>query len=164
MNTTNPHRYRNSSEAGFTLMELLIAIILVSILAGLAAPAYSSFIASQRAKSIATDLFSSLLIARSEAISKNSNVSLSPKSGDWLNGWQVKAADNTVLDDQGSITGATIALTPDGTTSIIYSASGRLKTSAPIFVITTTYGSSAVNQCVSVSLSGRPYIKASSTC
>lgn len=164
MNTTNPYRYRKSFEAGFTLMELIIAIILVSILAGLAAPAYSSLIASQRAKSIATDLFSSLLIARSEAVSKNANVTLSPKSGDWLNGWQVKAADNTVLDDQGAITGATIALTPDGTTSVIYSASGRLKTLEPTFVITTTYGSSTVNQCVSVSLSGRPYIKASSIC
>lgn len=164
MNTTNRHRSRNSSEAGFTLMELIIAIILVSILAGLAAPAYSSLIASQRAKSIATDLFSSLLIARSEAVAKNASVTLSPKSNNWLNGWQVKSADNTVLDDQGSISGATITLTPNGTTSVVYSASGRLTTSAPTFLITTTYGSSTVNQCVSVSLSGRPYMKESSTC
>ncbi len=37
MNTTNFHRYRNSFETGFTLMELIVTIILVSILAGIAA-------------------------------------------------------------------------------------------------------------------------------
>lgn len=157
------HRSPNARLAGFTLLELMVAIIIISIFAALAGPSFSSLIANQRAKRVASDMFGSLLIARSEAITRNANVTMSQKSGDWANGWQVTASDGTVLDDKNQATSVTITPSPS-TSSVVYNASGHLTTTAPSFVITTTAGSDTIYQCVSVSLSGRPYMKAASSC
>jgi prepilin-type N-terminal cleavage/methylation domain len=153
----------NHRIVGFTLLELMVAIIIVSVLAALAGPSFSNLIANQRAKRVASDMFGSLLIARSEAITRNANVTMSQKSGDWANGWQVTASDGTILDDKNQATSVTITPSPS-TSSIAYNASGHLTATAPTFVITTTAGSETIYQCVSVSLSGRPYMKAASSC
>lgn len=43
---------------GFTMVELLVAMVVVALLAMIAVPAYSSFIVSSRAKDAAADLMS----------------------------------------------------------------------------------------------------------
>jgi len=149
--------------AGFTLPELMVAITITAILAGLAAPSFSTLIANQRAKAVASELFATLSMARSEAIGRNANVTLSPKTGAWQNGWQIfdPSNGNNLLDDRGATTGVTIA----GPASLVYRPSGRIQaTSAPSFVITTASGSTTVYQCVSADLSGRPYMKAAPSC
>jgi type IV fimbrial biogenesis protein FimT len=142
---------------------LLVAISITGILAAMASPAFTSLIASQRAKAIASELFATLSRARSEAIARNATVTLSPKSGGWKNGWQILDPANAanVLDDRGSTNGAAIT----GPASVSYRASGRLQAgAAPSFLVTTTSGSTTMYQCVSVDLSGRPYMLAASSC
>jgi len=142
---------------------LLTAMTISGILAAMAAPAFSGLIASQRAKAAASELFATLSRARSEAIARNAAVTLLPKGGDWKNGWQILDPSNAanVLDDRGSATGATIA----GPTNVIYRPSGRLQAAAaPSFLVTVSSGSSTTYQCVSVDLSGRPYMLAASSC
>lgn len=158
------HSSLNCRRTGFTLIELMVAVAIIGILAALAGPSFSSLIASQRAKAVASELFASLSKARSEAITRNANVTLSQKTGGWQNGWQVLDPSSAVLDDRGAASGATVTTIPANTASVIYRASGRVQTSAPSFVITTTAGSTNIYQCVSVDLSGRPYMKAASTC
>ncbi len=63
---------------GFTLIELLVTIGVMAILAALGAPALTGFIASQRNRSMATDLSIALTKARSEAVKQNTSVTLSP--------------------------------------------------------------------------------------
>ena len=63
---------RRSGCAGFTLIELLVVVALVAIIQLLAAPALSGMANSMRLTSAANSLFSSLLLARSEAIKRNS--------------------------------------------------------------------------------------------
>lgn len=46
------------SVLGFTMVELLVAMVVVALLAMIAVPAYSSFIVSSRAKDAAADLMS----------------------------------------------------------------------------------------------------------
>src|SRR5512140_629382 len=74
---------------GFTLTELLVVIAVASILAALAAPSFTDLIASKRAQAVASELYFSLLKARSEALTRNANVTLSPKAGGWQTGWQI---------------------------------------------------------------------------
>src|SRR5450830_1885053 len=85
-----------AGQQGFTMAELLIVLAIVGILASLAAPSFSQFIKSQRIKSMATDLNASLSLARSEAVKRNKNVTLSPDvgTGFWQNGWQIADPDN----------------------------------------------------------------------
>lgn len=152
-----PLRPPRTDREGFTLVEILIVIAIVGILASLAAPSFSELIKSQRIKSMATDLNSSLTLARSEAIKRNKNVTLSPATvGSWQEGWQI--ADPDFAGNNIEVHSAFSGLTATGPDSVIYRSSGRIAGTAPTFNISAT-GTTA-QRCVSVDLSGRPYIKA----
>jgi type IV fimbrial biogenesis protein FimT len=62
--------------AGFTMVELLVVVAVVSILALLAAPSFNDFIRLQRLKSVTAQLTTDLQLARSEAASRNTQVRL----------------------------------------------------------------------------------------
>jgi len=147
---------------GFTLAELLIVMAIVGILASLAAPAFSQFIKSQRIKSMASDLNASLTLARSEAIKRNANATITP-TGTWQGGWQITVpnlspppAPDIVVETHSAFTGLTVS----GPAAVTYQSSGRVQgTTAPTFTISATGVSD--QRCVSVDLSGRPNVKAS---
>lgn len=152
-----PRLRPTTSEAGFTLIELLMAVAITGILATVAAPSFNSMIESQRAKSASTDLYIALTHARSEAIKRNANITISPNGGDWTNGWQVLDPASALIQDHAAVRTVSIA----GPTSVVYRASGRLLAgTAPSFAITGSLSTSA--RCVAVDLSGRPNIKAGS--
>lgn len=58
--------------SGFTLVELMVVVAVLAVLQTLAAPAFSGLVSSMRLSTAANSLFSSLLLARSEAIKRNS--------------------------------------------------------------------------------------------
>jgi type IV fimbrial biogenesis protein FimT len=148
---------------GFTILELLITVSIVAIMAAVAAPSLADAIARQREKSAASELLSSLLRARSEAVGRNSNVTLAPVAGGWQQGWKIldPANASTILDSHGVSGGLSIS----GPTSVVYDPSGRVRGGvAPMFVVTGVAGSTSSFRCVSVALSGRPYQKAAATC
>ena len=140
------------------MTELLIVVAIVGILASLAAPSFSELIKSQRIKSMATDINASLSRARSEAVKRNRNVTLSPATaGSWQGGWQIADPDNAGSNIE--VHAAFAGLTATGPDSVTYRSSGRIQgTAAPAFNISAA-GVSA-QRCVSVDLSGRPYMTA----
>ncbi|TMK72692.1 MAG: prepilin-type N-terminal cleavage/methylation domain-containing protein [Actinobacteria bacterium] len=147
---------------GFTATEMVVALAIAAILATLAVPAFNGIIASQRAQVCASDLYVALAKARSNAVARNNTVTLQAIAGNWQNGWQILDVNNNVLDSHAAETAVTIA--PQA--AVTYTASGRLPagTAAPVFAISTTSGSTHNYQCVSVTLTGRPYMKAAQTC
>lgn len=61
-------RFRKSTDAGFTLMELMVAVAIAAVLAVIAIPNFGIFMANVRLKNSADDLYFSLQRTRMEAI------------------------------------------------------------------------------------------------
>lgn len=88
--------------AGFTIIELLVVMAVAAVFLSLAAPGFADFVLRMRLGSSMSDLKSDLLLARSEAIRRNSRVVVCPRSSatssacaasvaatTWMNGWLV---------------------------------------------------------------------------
>jgi len=141
---------------GFTIIEALLVIAILAILAAIGMPNLSTFILSQRLKSASFDIFSTLVYARSEAITRNGTVNVTPVGGNWSGGWTViDAATGTTLRSQGALNGITMT----GPASVSYAGMGRLNTAITSFSITATGVNDSNSRCVSVDLSGRPVTK-----
>lgn len=153
-----PARTRRAM-AGVTLVELVVAMALLALLTTLAAPAMSRLMTSQRLKTAASNLHLALVKTRSEALKRNTNVTLSRTDGNWSNGWTIEAGA-TQIDTAPAAKGVTVSA--GSTTSIVYAPNGRVSTGAgSVFVLSAT----GVNpRCVSIDSSGRPYAKEGSTC
>ena len=150
--------------AGFTLIEMLTVLTIVGILAMTAAPSFSPLIATKRAEAVATDLYISLVTARSEATKRNADATLAQKTGGWQLGWQVSvvnpsdAAATLIIDDHPATNGLAVS----GPASVVYQSSGRVQGNTnPAFVVKAVHGSSTEQRWVCVDLSGRPLAKAS---
>lgn len=80
--TIAPTPHYSFSAAAFTLVELLIAISIIAILLGLAAPSFQSFILDARLTAEARKFSLALQTARSEASRINASVLLCASAGD----------------------------------------------------------------------------------
>ena len=67
---------RQTGSAGFTLIELMIAITILGILTAFALPNYSQWIANTRVRTAATGLQNGLMLAKAEAVARNAKVQL----------------------------------------------------------------------------------------
>ena len=83
---------RRGRTLGFTLIEAMVAISILAILAGLAAANFSSIINSSRIRAAALDFTTDLAMARSEAIKRNTEVTLAYGGSEWAGGWSLTAS------------------------------------------------------------------------
>ena len=145
-------------ERGFTLIELMTTLTVLAIMLGIAVPSFRNFIAAQKVKTAAYELVSSMMLARSEAVKRNSPVLVTPGSAAaWAGGWAVSAGATT-LQQQQAVAGVTITpkdpadpATAMALANMSFAASGRLAAKA-YFEIAGT----AATKCVKVDLSGIP--------
>lgn len=85
------------SNNGFTVIEAMIVVAILSVLLALAAPPLTDFLEDMQARQNTNELLSSLLLARSEAVTRNRTVSLCTANGvaattcdtsrSWHDGW-----------------------------------------------------------------------------
>lgn len=142
--------------AGFTIIELILAVAVLSVMGALAAPSFSGMIATSRVKGAATSLHVAMLKARSEAVKRNASVRVVRNGTNWGQGWRVLDAANNVLADQAAP--ANVTITPTTPATITYLRSGRLSGgAAPNFTLSTPKANK--KGCVSVELSGLPKIR-----
>ena len=144
---------------GFTTTELMIVLLIVGILAAIAAPSMAEMIRTQRLRTAAFDVIAGLQLARSEAIKRNSSVTLNPVGGNWKAGWvSTDANGNKVQDQEPLVACADCQLL--GPASIVYTASGRMNAGAAAqFAITSASLDPSKYRCINVELSGRPVSK-----
>lgn len=83
-------------QSGFTILELMIAIAIVGILAGIALPSFNYVIAKNKLSSTANNVVGAFNLARTEAAQRGTNVNISSVSGgtSWASGYRVWLDDN----------------------------------------------------------------------
>lgn len=146
----NPLRRTGS---GFTLPELMIVLAVAGVLAALAVPSFQSLTQGQQAKNASFELFSSLSLARSEAIKRNANVTVAPLvAGDWGQGWTITATAGTIKS-QAALKG--VVITPGGAGGIIYARTGRASPAAT-FQIDVSPVNTGLRRCIYIGLTGMP--------
>jgi len=142
-------------QRAFTIIELMITIVILGILASVAAPSMRDMLQASKVRTAASDLYESVILARSEAIKRVANVEVAPVSDDWQNGWTVKTG-TTVLQSRDPVTDVTIAANTAG--SIIYRLDGRISSNVRSITFSSSNAGIAA-RCVVMDASGRPGIK-----
>ena len=128
--------WKSTRCGGFTLIELMVTITLVAIVMGIGVPSYQDFVVKNRIQTQASEIRSSLAMARVEAIRRGLRVRVCPGQNgcvgaNWHDGWNSfvdRNSDNTIdpnetqlevhirLDGGSTLTGANnVIFKSDGT-------------------------------------------------
>jgi type IV fimbrial biogenesis protein FimT len=141
---------------GFTLVEMVTVLTIIAIGAAVAMPSLRAALVGQRVRAAATDLTTSLLLARSEAIKRSDPVRVEPRTAeDWNSGWRVVGVtDGDQVDRKDALgDGVQVTRAPG---AIVYERHGRLTDPGLVRVEITDTVSTGRNRCVTVDPSGLP--------
>lgn len=141
---------------GFTLIEMMVTIAILAILVGMAAPSFRAMSASQRIKTVAFDLHADLTFARSEAIKRNANVTVTPNASGWTSGWQISATGVADALRTRELAASSVSLTASAA-SVTFNRAGRPSTDLNVTAEDTD--TSITGRCVELDLSGRASTK-----
>jgi type IV fimbrial biogenesis protein FimT len=140
---------------GFTITETMLSVAVLAILVGLAAPGFREIILSQAVKTASFDLFSNLVVARSEAITRNTTVTVTPTGGNWANGWTITDSGGEVVRRQDQFAQVLMA----GPGAVTFNGAGRLTTGSTSISLMANGGKAPHNRCIEIDLGGRPLAK-----
>lgn len=149
--------WQSHRSRGFTLVELMIGLVLVSILMGIGLPTFRSFILDQQLRSATSDLRIALTTARSEAVKRNRVVELRPfDEGDgWGSGWTIPSpvpGDPNLLSHRQ---GGEVTITTDPAVAALqFTPMGRAATVVE-FEVDVGPPQSSVRGCMQLELDGR---------
>lgn len=139
-----PHRSQ-----GFTLLEAMVVVALVSILAALAAPSFTTAIANQRVSSASQELQGLLQFARAEAVYKRTQSTVGATAQTWEAKVGAKILRETTLPD-------VVAVEPGSANGVVFDVTGAAKpaTGAAPYTLQISVPQASRVQCLSVSGAG----------
>lgn len=150
-----PARQHRTSQqqSGFTLLELMAVLAILGIIMAGSIELFDSLVKGQRIRSASFDLYTSLSVARSEAMKRGGNVTIVPSDpADWSRGWTINDAAGNTLKSQGPIGQVAVSTVPSPLPTLVFARTGR-PTSAPRFEMSVASG---FQRCVRLELSGAP--------
>lgn len=148
------HRPRHLLQHGFTLIELIVTITVLTLLLVLAVPSFRQLMESQRMRASAFDMVADLTLARSEALKRGATVTIAPTTpGDWSSGWQVTTGTEQIGKKNRLGSGVIFSTAPN---SVTFNRSGRISSSNATVRFGLQTSDSSHQRCILVDLSGRP--------
>lgn len=120
------------AQRGFTLIELMIAIVILGIVLALGIPSYRAFIQNSRIRNAAESIQNGLQVARSEAVKHNAQVRFSLGAGSsWAVGCVAPTADCPASiqqrsTEEGSSAAVIVTPTPVAGTEIVFNSFGAV--------------------------------------
>ncbi|WP_154223352.1 GspH/FimT family pseudopilin [Marinicella rhabdoformis] len=99
---------RESQAKGFTLLEMVVVLILITILVAWGVPNFQQLKARRMVTDFSNEVLYSFTQARAEAIRYGTDVEVRPNGGSWQNGWTtiaigVDGAANTTIAVQQAV-------------------------------------------------------------
>ncbi len=143
---------------GFSLLELMVVVAILGILMAVAVPAFTEWIAGQRVRDSAADLHTSLMRAKSEAVSRGLPITVARVDDSWAKGWTIANPEfvGTFIEEHGPVSNATISVIRNGAplSSVTFSNNGRLSGTA--ITIRLEAAGTKTTRCITVDIAGRP--------
>lgn len=177
---------------GVTLIELLVAIVVIAVSLAMALPAMSQFIKNNRANAHANELVNDIQVARSEAIKRGAGATICVSTNstscavgddDWGHGWLVFSdldldgvldidtsdgevcheAEDCIRKTAGPISGDG-TISGNGTGAISFLPTGLSRTGAARITLTCTDCTKDPVRNICVTSMGHTYIKHGTSC
>lgn len=160
MKTTYPV---TSRIAGFTLVELLVAMVVLAVLLTIGIPSFTNLVSNNRATTAANDLLAALQYARSEAVRQNASIDICSSADQttcsntntWHTGWVVRWNGDPIqirpaLNPAIQLVGAPVAR---------FGSAGEATLGVGEFQVTTTGGAEST-RILCLEASGRAFVGA----
>lgn len=158
-------------EKGFSLVELVVTLLVLSIVLGIGVPSFNSFIDSSRLRAATHGLNTAVQLARSEAISRRqtaaacrSNVGQTACSFgvDWSSGWMVVLLDGADLEAAADVEVVRVwdevnVVASGAVNGFVFERSGVAESVASLDI-----NNDSGNRCLDINLSGRVLVQENS--
>jgi len=166
-------RRPSASQAGFTVIEVLLVVAIIGVLASVAIPSLMDTIRSAQLRSATSQMYDAIILARSEAVKRGSvEVDVQPGStcvapasdntADWATGWSVWTLTTAGACDkllQQFPSTPNIDITPKAG-GISYLPTGRLSNaSATSFSFHSKLSATIPDRCIVISASGQASVR-----
>ena len=142
---------------GFTLVELLMGLAILSIVTTTVVPSFSQLLAEQRLRQVSNELRLSLALARSEAIKRSESVNVLPAASTWSDGWcvELNASGCTQTPLGAYMVPQSIRVSDrSGAAKVAFNSWGRAA-NCPRFEIETSVANRTCSVCLYVETDGR---------
>lgn len=142
--------YRQKTTSGFTLIEMLVVVIMVSVIAAIAAPSWLNFLTRQRLNTARNDLLGVLRSAQEEAQSRqqskivtfsSSDLSVTVRNASASTGGVTTVLGNGEINDSFDLVAST---------TLTFGHDGRVDTTTVPYSIKITHDDSSAQSCVIV--------------
>ena len=155
------------ASTGFSLIELVVVVALAGILLRLAVPPLRGALADQRAKTVAYETMAALNLARSEAIKRNTSVTLTAttataatSSCDGTQLWTLAVGGTTL---QSWCVASSVSISA-GFANVTFRVDGRASAATTITVCDNPASRRVKQRVITLDASGRPNLTLGAAC
>ena len=164
-------------QRGFTLIELMVALVVLAVFINVALPGFTNMIKDNRVQASQRTMLSAINLARSEASHRNQVVTMAAVNGSWSEGIRIytdndaagntafTAGTDTLIKDIGGSSDTDLEIKDDGNAFISFRGNGMLNEGGNTVSIGICDDRGASHgRAITISLVGRPSITDNVNC